>query len=318
MNYIYIKIKNEAIKNMLSITDWRFPKTDKMYKKIFGIFKATYLMLMLSSFCLIFHLKDEELYLFIKGILKKNSSLKLEYREIFILFGNLEIVLSELRFYYYLIICIILLAFMYKRIKYGGKLLYNFKYSFILSIVSFIINIIMLLLSLIIAIFGFLCKITELDFRMKMSYSQTHTNIFYIHFALNILYSLYIIELCIQSGKLIKYLRKTKNDYNNLYKYEGNEESENQFIYIGKDFEHYILYEIQIEGFPRYLFYSLKPINIKEIQNERNNDNNKEISNNINTNRNIFEEEIKIKGDINNNIMDSKNNINNEEKITNI
>ena len=242
----------------------------------------------------------------------------MENREIFILFGNLEIVVSELRFYYYLIICIILLLLMYKRIKYGGKLLYNFKYLFILSIVSFIINIIMLLLSLIIAIFGYLCKITELDFRTKMSYSQTHTNIFYIHFAWNILYSLNIIELCFKSGKLIKYIRKTKNDYNSLYKYEGNEESENQFIYIGKDFEHYILYEIRIEGLPKYLFYSLKPININEIQNERNNDNNNiEISNNINTNRNIFEEEIKIKNDINNNIMDSKNIINNEEKITN-
>ena len=71
MNYIFIKIKNEAIKNMLSITDWRFPKKDKMYKKIFGIFKETYIMLILSFFCLIFHLKDEEFYLFIKAILKK-------------------------------------------------------------------------------------------------------------------------------------------------------------------------------------------------------------------------------------------------------
>ena len=261
-SYIYFKIKNEAIKNMLSITDWIFPQKDEIYEMIYEILNNTIGLFTFLSFLFFFHANDDDFYIKIKKNLQNDISSDIDYKGIFIIFGNFEKTVNLLKFYYYLIILFILLTLMFKRIFYGGYILLNYKYFYILSIIFFASNILLSLLTVFLIVFSVMCKDNELNNIKKYSIYETHTNIFYIHYYFNIMYIIPTIIVIYKIYRLIKHLKKLKNDYDNLYISNGNENNQNEFKYIGRDLNYYSLNEIQIRGFPRNLLYIQREITI--------------------------------------------------------
>ena len=80
----YIKIKNNAYKNMLSITDWRYGiniNLEKIYKKLDTLLFLICLLIILLTPPFFFHAKDEEFYNRLRKIIKNN---------IFKIYGDFE------------------------------------------------------------------------------------------------------------------------------------------------------------------------------------------------------------------------------------
>jgi hypothetical protein len=116
---VYIKIKNDAYRNMLSITDWRYGfknKTEQIYKKLDKLLLLIGLLIILFTPPLFFHAKDEEFYNRLRKIIDNN---------LFKIYGNFEYSFSIIRYILYVIIAAALLLLIFKRIFYGGYMIYK-------------------------------------------------------------------------------------------------------------------------------------------------------------------------------------------------
>ena len=330
--FIYIRIKDEIIENMLSITDWVYPKLDQLY--INNTFFYIYLKILLMPLSIYLHANDEPIYHQIKNNLK-NNQFEIKYSNIFICYGDFEKIVSELRFYLYLVSLIILFAFMIKRAFYGGK---NIPYlvciSYILVIILNILNFIFSNLTIILLVFSFLVlnakenyvKVYKEKFDIELDVSNLDTTlIFHILIGFYFLLDFYKIFAC--SCCLLGYVSKIKNynDYNNNK--ANNDELNNtnntntnnnnklsndldmgMLRYRGLDGSIHTLYEYQISGHPRYLYYSFKS------QNNANNnkENNKDIDIGNNEPLNILIRKKSNNGD--GELVNSKNLLDDENK----
>jgi len=300
----YIKIKNDAIQNMLSITDWRYlikPESEKIYRKLDKLLMLIGLLIILFTPPLYFHAKDEEFY----NILRKNIK-----NNIFKIYGDFEYAFSIIRYLMYIIIVAALLLLMFKRIFYGGYVIYKLlRYSNIIcySLISF--NLIIVILNILLIIFSVICNSILLDFIKKNNIEKNYTKVFYLQNYYSYFCLVDIIVIIYKINSFRKMLVILKNDIDNLNITE-NGENENEFQFKGLDGKNYILKEFKVNPHPGYLYYKLY-----------NFDNDININNNVNNNinNNIINEELfKKEAEINNEHLDSKNNINLEDtKINN-
>ena len=78
-DFIYIKLKNALIKDMLSITDWEYPKLDQLYIYLNNSFLYTFVALFFFMPSLFFHAKDDVLYYQIKEELSTGTYSNISY-----------------------------------------------------------------------------------------------------------------------------------------------------------------------------------------------------------------------------------------------
>jgi hypothetical protein len=167
-NFIYIRIKDEIIQDMLSTTDWEFPKVDQMFILIKNSFNYIFVEICFLPLSLYFQASKEHMYYQIKDNIKTNVISNIENVNIFNYYGNFEKGVTESRFILYFIALIILFIFMIKRFLYGGK-----RYScldiisLILSIMLNLMNIIYLVLTIILIVYAFRSLSVVDDYKKK-------------------------------------------------------------------------------------------------------------------------------------------------------
>ena len=273
-DYIYIYIKNDIIKNMLSITDWEYPKLDQIYMYLNNTYTYTLIAFLFLSPCILFHANDEPLYFEIKDQFKMEEFSNIPHINIYNYYGNFEKGVIVSRFYLYLISIIIIYLFMIKRAIYRNIFESCLTFiSYILSILFIILNVIYNILNIILVVFSFFADQAVDDFckRYKEKFgiefkTGNLSAIFIIQVCLNIFFFLDFLKLICISAALFNYISKIKNNPFISNENESlNGESLSEINYIGLDSNQYTLYEYQIEGHPRYLYYSLKK------QSEKNN-----------------------------------------------
>ena len=269
--YIYVKLENEAIKNILSLTDWEYPVLNDISKLLIDIISTIYKMLFADILFFRFDILKYKEYNSLHDIITNDN----KFKDWLLDYGKFEYRISVSRFVLYLISFIIISFLMIKRIFYGGFsryililisyflslffILLNFIYIFIFFIIE-----ILIILSLI-ALF----KINKTNDKDNELYSLKFTCIFllFIHGLLNLFIFGLLIHLFIKNIRLIKILNQIRFATYNLNKNITPTETgkDIEFIYRGIDFKHYSLREIfPMSGYPRYMFYDL---NVNEIVN---------------------------------------------------
>ena len=297
-DYIYIYIKNDIIKNMLSITDWQYPKLDQMYIYLNNAYIYTLVAFLFLSPCILFHVNDEPLYFEIKDQFKLEEFSNIRFINIYNYYGNFEKGVTLSRFYLYLFSIIIIYLFMIKRAIYRNKFeSFVTLISNILSRLFIILNVIYNILNIILIVFSFLAysALTEYSKRYKEKFeieikTGNISTIFILQGFLNIFFFLDFLRLICISAALSIYISEIKNNPFISNKNESsNGESLSEIKYIGLDSNEYTLYEYQIEGHPRHLYYSFKKPS--EKNNNLTNINNKgENMNTINSINELIDE----------------------------
>lgn len=285
-DFIYIRLKNESIKNMLSITDWEYPKLDQLYIFLNNSYIFTFVALFFFIPSLFFQTNDYHIYFQIKDDLSKGVYSDIPYINIFNYYGNFQKGVAESRFYLYLIAIIILYIFIIKRAIYRSLNNSNFiLIAYFLSILFMLLNAIYIILNIILIVFSILSLITEEKYSDK--YNENYnikpnddmlSIVFWIEIIINFFFLGDFCKLYRVSVALLSYVSMIKNKAPDLDKKKSTQEVElNEIQYFGLDLNLHTLYEYQIEGYPRYLYYSLKNQNLinnkKLIENDKNNGN---------------------------------------------
>ena len=266
-DYVYIHLKNYIIKNMLSISDWEYPKLDQIYLDLDSTYLVTFFAFFFLSPCIFFHANDEPLYLETKDKFKMEEYSDISYINIYNLYGNFEKGVTESEFYIYLLSIIIILLLKIKRAIYRDKLESVLTLiSYILSMLFLIINIIYNILNILLLIFSFLANSAVNEYskryeeKFKTNAKINNLNfIFIIQACMSLLVFFDLLKLLYFSMQLFYFTSYTKN--NSFISHENessNEESLCEIKFMGLDKIQHTLYEYQIEGHPRYLYYILK------------------------------------------------------------
>ena len=253
-NHIYMKFGNDAVDNMLSISEWDYPVIDPIFSCIGNILSNIYYNILFIFIPTLFHANSYPEYADLKKAIDNDQ--KAKFKGIFKMYGNFENSITESRLYIFLVLSIIFLLFMLKRVYFGGtsrKGLIIFYY--ILSILYLILEIVYGLLSILLAIFSILCVFSIKDFKLL-----------YGHFM-----ACLIIQACCNAelpGKelhslqysvlLCDLLCRIKDDFNKLINNDiPEEEKKTEIQYTGKDSSQHTLKEYNIDGHPKYLYYDL-------------------------------------------------------------
>jgi hypothetical protein len=252
---------------MLSITDWEYPKLDQLYIYLNNTYIYTLIAFLLLSPCIFFHANDEPLYFEIKDQFKMEEFSNISHINIYNYYGNFEKGVTLSRFYLYLLSIIIIYLFMIKRAIYRYKFeSYSTIISDILSKLFILLNAIYNILNIILIVFSFIADsvLTEYSKRYKEKFNieiktGNLSTIFILQACLNIFFFLDFLRLICISAVLFSYISMIKNNPSISNENESSiGESLSEINYIGLDSNQYTLYEYQIEGHPRYLYYSFK------------------------------------------------------------
>lgn len=261
MEGVYVKIKNDAYENMLAITDWIYPEPEQIFGYIYTIKTYIGLFLIFCSIPFKYIANNEKMYISLKKFLEKEylNVPEISNKNIFLIYGDFEIALVIIRFVIFIIAFLFFTLLLFKRVFYGGYVIFKLiKISNILCYSFIWLNIIIFILNFLLSIFAFLCDFV--DFQLKYVYKnyEDHTNVFYIQAFFTVLSLGCIIFIIVNINQLRKDLLQIANDLDNLHTIKKNEEKEIELKYIGLDSKYYTLNEIQIEDHPRYLYYNLK------------------------------------------------------------
>ncbi len=286
--FIYIKMKNKGIKNMLCFTDFHYISKDPISDYLGIISNFLYGSLFISTLAIWFNVKDEDLYQDIKLYFKTEKPKKVKFQGIFKIYGGFENFITMSRFIISIITIVITLLFLFRRILFSGfsrKSLFVLSYA--LSIISLIIQLIYELLSFLLVVFSLFGILTLNDY-FKGTAKTEQINMlywkFYIQLVLSSTYSGEISKNISNLGKFCELLSDYKDD---LEKLNSNQIEENdvqtQFQYTGLDSIRHNLNEFQVPGQPRYLYYTLNNSDIA-VKNENMESENVLIINNYNQN----------------------------------
>ena len=264
-NHINFKLGNKAVDNMLSITDWDYPVIDPIFICLGDILKNIFYNAFFIYLPTRFHANSYTAYKDIKLALGFGQSVK--FVKIFKIYGNFENLVTESRFYIYLVISILLLLFQLKRVYFGGtskKILIIL--HFIFSILLIIIDVAYIILSLVLAIFSILCIFTFKNYKSYKSSIKSFDISLYFQTALNLGFSSEFIYSIKFSAMLCELLNDIRNDYNKLINDDiPEEEKKTEIQFTGQDSSQHTLKEYIIEGHPRYLYYELDNSEDKEV-----------------------------------------------------
>ena len=191
----------------------------------------------------------------------------ISYINIYNLYGNFEKGVTESEFYLYLFSIIIIYLLMIKRAIFRDKFESLVMFiSYIFSMVFLIINMIYNILNILLIIFSFLANSAVNE------YSKRYEEKFKIDTKINNLNFIFIVQSCMSllvffdllkllhfSMQLFYFTSYIKINYFISNENESsNEESLSEIKFMGLDQIQHTLYEYQIEGHPRYLYYILK------------------------------------------------------------
>ena len=288
-NFIHVRLENEAIIDILSFTDWDYSYFNDIFLKLAKISKFIYGILIVSIASFKMHINNEINYILMKEIYFDIDENEPKFYDVFIMYGSLEKSFSESRFALYIISLFFILLFMLKRVYFGGFSKYAFSLiSFIFSSFFILLNIILALLTFIMIIVTIFSLVSYFDGFKDLKEDMIIMKLF-IQIALNICILGIIIPLLMNTIRLTISLNRIRNEVSNLNNNKASEELEIKkgFKYKGLDFQEHILNELQIEGHPRYLYYTLdnnKNISPESIQLINiNNNKDKTIEDNQNT-----------------------------------
>ena len=327
-DFIYIKLNNKAIIDLLSLTDWEYPDLNEIFIKLGNISKYIYGILFILIALFRMHISKEQTYSYMVAINKSHMQKyaeNIKYYDVFIMYGGFEKVSSEIRFSFYFITLFLILLLLLKRIYFGGFSKYIFSLiSFIASFVFLLENFIFIILSFILIIITILSLISYNDI-FKFSKEDMIQAKLYIQLFMNIIIIGLIIKIFIDNIKLIKILNIIRNELYNYYdNIKDNKKEEFQYKGLEENEKQYYLSEIYIENQPNYLFYNIyddinKIPKTKGIFKIENNTNDKK-EDKENQNNTILENKENHENDENkyNNIIIHKkeDNINDENKKT--
>jgi len=262
-DFVYIKVKNNAYENMLASSNWIFPGKEKFYSKVYDILKIIDFFIILFSVPLVFLANNNEAYNELRFLFKKEY-FNAKYKNIFIIYGDYEKSFTIIRLIIYIIVFVIIMAILFKRIFYGGKIIYKLlKNANILLHLLNILNVIIFILHCVLWIFALICKDIESKLEEYISYRYHVSLSFQKYYTIFCL--LYMIYAFIKINSLRKDFVMILTDLDNLQKEKKKEnENENEIKYRGLDSNIYILKEITIQGHPRYLYYNFN------LENENN------------------------------------------------
>ena len=316
-NFIYIKINNEIIENMLSISDWEYPKFDQAFIYLDNTFSYIYAEMCLLPLSIYFYANECPIYFEIKEVVKNGYISDIKYMNIFNIYGNFEKGVTASRFYLYIVALIFIFLFKIKRVYYGGKTNSFLKYiSIVLGYLLIILNFVFFILSIILIVFGILSLNAESNYSAKFKeiYEiKIDDDMLVIGIVMQIIVSFsFLLDFCkvyTCSLYLFSYIKKINNNIDDLNNnQESNEVVQSEINYLGLDSIKHTLYEYQINGHPRYLYYSFK--NENRAQDNGDNKDNKDI-------KDSREQNIIIIKDKNNNkseLLNSKNILIEEEQ----
>ena len=264
-DFIYIKLDNAAIIDILSLTDWEYPDLNEIFKKLGNI--SEYIYGILSIFIALFkmHISKEQTYAYMVSMYKNNIQIyeeKPKYYDVFILYGSFEKVSTEIRFSFYIITLFIILLLLLKRIYFGGFSKYIFSLiSFIASFVFLLENIIFIILTFILIIITIISLMSYNDIFKDSKEDMIQAKL-YVQLFMNMIIEGLIGKLFYDNIKLIKILNIIRTElydfYNNI-KNNNNEGIKEEFQFKGleENEKQYYLSEIYIEGQPNFLFYNI-------------------------------------------------------------
>ena len=153
-NFIYIKMENKSIINILSLTDFQYPYLNEIFDKLSNFAYTISVMLVILFICLKININQFNEYITLRENIKITFP-DLNFKNIFIFYGNFENNLVKSGLSLYLITLVIILLFILKRFYFGGfsKPLF-IDISFILCIIFIILNGIYIFLYFLSIIFG--------------------------------------------------------------------------------------------------------------------------------------------------------------------
>ena len=260
-DFIYMFFKNEAIKNMFSMAQWKYPNKDEIVYILKDISQVLFVSLNFYLLTILLHVKNIDIYLEIKNFYSIYEPNNYKYK-MYKIFEKYEYYVNETRFYIYIITFIIIQIFIVKRFFYGGASNpIHLNLSKWIAIIFFVIKIIYFLLSLgyiVLGIFSLVLIINYKDLQKENGEEDVGVPI--------LLFILIIIHTVINLGTIIvmfKYSLGLSKKLCSLfisYKEELTElyEGKNGFSnleFIGYDAKFHTLSEIIIPGLPRFLFY---------------------------------------------------------------
>lgn len=327
-NFIYVRLDNKAITDILSFTDWEYPDLNEIFMKLGEIASLIYGILFVSLPLFKLHLNDEPNYVTISTTYNSipsfgSSDRKITFLSVFTMYGSFEFSVNNTRFSTNVIDLAFILFFMLKRIYFGGfKRTIMIIICFILTIIFVLDNIVNLILSFLMILFSIFSIVSYYNGFKYLKDDMIQTKLF-IQLFLNMSIFSMTISLLIKSIRLsmqINELRKEVDNLNNN-KHSEVEEVRAGFKYVGLDLNEHSIEELQIEGHPRYLYYSMNgntirinSININMNLNNNNSSkkNNNSSRNNYTTNNNINHNSSSRKN-LNSNVINV--NVNNNDNI---
>lgn len=291
-NFIYVRLDNKAITDLLSFTDWEYPDLNEIFLKLGEIANLIYGILYTSIPLFKMHLNKEPNYLTIStntlGSSIGPSGKKITFLSVFTMYGSFEFSVTNTRFITNVIDLAFILFFMLKRIYFGGfKRTIMIIICFILTIIFVLDNIVNLILSFLMILFSIFSIVSYYNGFKYLKDDMIQTKLF-IQLFLNMSIFSMTISLLIKSIRLsmqINELRKEVDNLNNN-KHSEVEEVRAGFKYVGLDLNEHSIEELQIEGHPRYLYYSMNGNTIRVIKKKNNSTSRKNLNSHVNVNNN--------------------------------
>ena len=316
-DFVFIRLDNEAIIDILSFTDWEYSYFNETFMKLAKLSKLIYGILIVSIFAFKMHIKKEisyKLILDVKDTFTNSDKEKPKLFDVFIIYGSLEKGFTESRFALYIISLFLILLSMLKRIFFGGfsKSIYSL-ISFICLTVFLLLNLIYTILSIVMIFLSILSLASSNDIFKDIKEDVIPAKL-YMQIFINITISGIIIALLVHNIQLLQSFNKIRNEVKNLNNNTNSEDVAIKmgFKYTGLDQQEHVLYEYEIEGHPKYLYYTLnnnnanKSVNTQILDLNNNNEKQNYNSNNNNNNNNK-----------NNNVVISLQNTKNENEKEN-
>jgi hypothetical protein len=239
------------------------------------------------------HIKKEISYKLIldaKDTFTNSDKEKPKLFDVFVMYGSLEKGFTESRFVLYIISLFLILLSMLKRIFFGGfsKSIYSL-ISFICLTVFLLLNLIYTILSIVMIFLSILSLASSNDIFRDVKEDLIPAKL-YMQIFINITISGILISLLVNNIQLLQSFNKIRNEVKNLNNNTNSEDASIKmgFKYTGLDQQEHILYEYEIEGHPKYLYYTLNNNNVNKSVNTQildlNNNNEKQNNNNNNNN----------------------------------
>ena len=304
-NFVYVRIGANSITELISHAEWNYPNINYIFLQLFNI---SYSILVIFLFSIpLFELSLQNNFTY-RGISTLNDDKPLFF-DVFAFYGKFEDVYMKIRFSACIINLFILILVMIKRMLIGGyknmtysSIGYFYSVFFVIQISIFVLTDFIIILF---AIFSIVCYYKNFS-------SISTDNILPILYIQTFIYLMIIINnirLLIQGIKLMKDIKQLRNAIINFIQRTDNFDDDEgdinfrpvEFRFISLDGKICSIKEYKNPLLQRFLYYyednknnnipsqkNNKIIN-KEINNNNTTNNNIVITNNINENKNILD-----------------------------